>query len=171
MTFLLTPRRAALGAALLTTLLMAGCGSTGPGAAAPGSVPGQLSDATPAPSQAPGKTPRSSSAANPRDYRRDAARHIYDANGERIYPGKLPPVLYAVGTLQVHLDAQGKVTALHWMRAPQHAPEVIAEIERTVLAAAPYPAATQLGPVVWTDTWLWDRGGKFQLDTLTEGQQ
>jgi hypothetical protein len=24
--------------------------------------------------------------------------------------------------------------------------------------------------VVYTDTWLWHKSGKFQLDTLTEGQ-
>ena len=82
----------------------------------------------------------------------------------------MPPLLYAVGTLQVNLDADGKVLSMHWMRAPTHAPEVIAEIERTVLVAAPYPAASRLGKVTWTDTWLWDEGGHFQLDTLSEGQ-
>ncbi|MNL88470.1 hypothetical protein D3C87_2182010 [compost metagenome] len=59
---------------------------------------------------------------------------------------------------------------MHWMRAPKHAPEVIEEIERTVRDAAPFPAATRLGRVTWTDTWLWDKSGHFQLDTLTEGQ-
>jgi protein TonB len=24
--------------------------------------------------------------------------------------------------------------------------------------------------VTYTDTWLWDKSGRFQLDTLTEGQ-
>jgi hypothetical protein len=24
--------------------------------------------------------------------------------------------------------------------------------------------------VVYTDTWLWHKSGRFQLDTLTEGQ-
>jgi len=24
--------------------------------------------------------------------------------------------------------------------------------------------------VTYTDTWLWDKSGNFQLDTLTEGQ-
>ena len=28
----------------------------------------------------------------------------------------------------------------------------------------------RLGKVVYTDTWLWHKSGKFQLDTLTEGQ-
>ena len=56
------------------------------------------------------------------------------------------------------------------MRAPRHAPEVIAEIERTVRAAAPYPLPERLKKVTYTDTWLWDKSGSFQLDTLTEGQ-
>jgi hypothetical protein len=115
--------------------------------------------------------PRASNAATAREYRRDAARHVYEANRSRIYSGQLPPMLYAVGTLQVNLDAGGKVVSLHWLRAPKHAPEVIAEIERAVLQAAPFPAATRLGAVTWTDTWLWDKSGRFQLDTLTEGQQ
>lgn len=163
----LTPRRLALLASSLCALWIAGCGTTGPGA---GSVPGQLSGAT-ADRSASGPAPRASNAATARDYRRDAARHIYEINRSRIYGGQLPPLLYAVGTLQVNLDAGGKVVSLHWMRAPKHAPEVITEIERAVLQAAPFPAATRLGPVTWTDTWLWDKSGRFQLDTLTEGQQ
>ncbi len=159
------PRRLALAALMSFTLWLAGCGTTGPD----GAVRGQLSDATPS-NQTPNPVPRASNAATPRDYRRDAAGHVYARNKERIYKGKLPPLLYAIGTLEVNLDAQGRVRSLHWMRAPKHAPEVIAEIERTVLSAAPYPAATKLGQVTWTDTWLWDKSGHFQLDTLTEGQ-
>ncbi len=136
---------------------VAGCGSTSPTAPITRPVPGQLSNATPASGEAAGKVPRPSVAATARDYRRDAAHHIYEINGTRIYGGKLPPLLYAVGTLQVHLDANGRVRSMTWMRAPKHAPEVIAEIERTVLAASPFPAATRLGAVTWTDTWLWDQ--------------
>ena len=44
------------------------------------------------------------------------------------------------------------------------------DIERTVRQASPFPAPTRLGKVVYTDTWLWHKSGKFQLDTLTEGQ-
>lgn len=155
--------RLALACGVSLPLWLAGCGTTG------GSVPGQLSDAVPS---APASTrmPPPSPAANERAYRRDAASHIYALNGTRIYPGKLPPLLYAVGTLQVHLNATGQVESLHWMRAPTHAPEVITEIERTVLSDAPYPVASRLGKVTWTDTWLWDKSGRFQLDTLTEGQ-
>ena len=122
----------------------------------------------PAPAAAVG--PRASAAATPRDYRRDAATHLYGLNRHRIYPGRLPPMLYAVGVLQVEVDGIGQVRQLTWMRAPSHAPEVVAEIERTVRAAAPFPAPARMGRVTYTDTWLWDRSGRFQLDTLTEGQ-
>jgi len=114
--------------------------------------------------------PRVSSATNPRAYRQDAASHIYGANNTRIFKGRLPPMLYAVGVLQVDLDREGRVQKLNWLRAPKHAPEVIAEIERTVRAAAPFPAPARMGKVTWTDTWLWHKDGRFQLDTLTEGQ-
>jgi periplasmic protein TonB len=70
----------------------------------------------------------------------------------------------------VEVDGRGNVREMHWMRAPKHAPEVVAEIERTVRAAAPFPAPARMGKVVYTDTWLWHKSGRFQLDTLTEGQ-
>jgi hypothetical protein len=80
------------------------------------------------------------------------------------------PLLYAIGTLQVEVDGRGNVRRMNWLRAPTHAPEVIHEIERTVRAAAPFPVPAKMGTVVYTDTWLWDKSGRFQLDTLTEGQ-
>jgi len=111
-----------------------------------------------------------SQAPTARDYRIDAAHHLYSKNPGRIYHGKMPPLLYAIGVLQVEVDGKGQVTHISWMRAPRHAPEVMADIERTVLAAAPYPAPIRMGRVTYTDTWLWHKSGTFQLDTLTEGQ-
>lgn len=113
---------------------------------------------------------RPSAASDPRAYRQDAATHLYGLNASRIYQGRLPPLLYAIGVLQVDIDARGRVLRTSWMRAPHQAPEVMAEIERTVRAAAPFPAPARMGKVTYTDTWLWDKSGKFQLDTLTEGQ-
>lgn len=114
---------------------------------------------------------RSSSADSALAYREDGATHLYGLNTQRIYKGKLPPQLYAVGVLNVEIDRLGRVVRLDWLRAPRHAPEVIAEIERTVRRASPFPAPTRLGKVVYTETWLWDKSGQFQLDTLTEGQE
>jgi hypothetical protein len=109
-------------------------------------------------------------ASTPREYRKDAAGHLYAKNANRIYTGKLPPLLYAVAVLDVDIDGRGMVTAIHWTRAPSHVPEVMLEIERTVRQAEPYPVPVKLGRVTYTDTWLWHKSGNFQLDTLTEGQ-
>ena len=112
-----------------------------------------------------------SKARSDREFRKDAARHIYEQNAHRIYSGRLPALLKAVGVMDVVVDRRGNVLRLEWRRAPKHAPDVIKEIERTVMAAAPYPAPIHLGQATYTDTWLWDKSGRFQLDTLTEGQR
>jgi hypothetical protein len=118
----------------------------------------------------PSGSARNSAAPTPRLYRESGATHIYGLNANRIYKGRMPPLLYAVGVINVEINQVGIVTKLDWMRAPRHAPEVIAEIERTIKAASPFPAPVRMGKVVYTDTWLWHKSGKFQLDTLTEGQ-
>ncbi|MCY7317983.1 MAG: hypothetical protein LH617_04525 [Ramlibacter sp.] len=172
---------AATGAA---TAMLSGCGSppapppaespmagpTAPVAVAAAPNPSNVPDAVVQSGATEITGTRVSGAATARAYRADAASHVYGLNQDRIYKGRLPPLLYAIGTLQVDLDGQGRVRSLHWMRRPSHAPEVVAEIERTVRAAAPYPAPARMGKVVWTDTWLWHKSGRFQLDTLTEGQ-
>ena len=160
-------RTLATAAAASIAALVAGCTT------APTPVPPAPTSAlSPAAQVSPAPLPQGtrSNAATPREYRRDAASHLYGLNANRIYKGRLPPMLYAVGVLQVEVDRQGRVLSTHWMRAPRHAPEVMAEIERTVRQAAPYPAPERLGKVTYTDTWLWHKSGHFQLDTLTEGQ-
>jgi hypothetical protein len=111
-----------------------------------------------------------SSAVTPKEYRLDAANHLYSKNNDRVYKGKMPPLLYAVGVLEVDVDSVGNVTDVRWVRAPKQAPEVMAEIEKWVRSAAPYPAPAKMGRVTYTDTWLWHKSGRFQLDTLSEGQ-
>jgi hypothetical protein len=139
-------------------------------------TPKPLTQATPPPvaavkpSEAAKATLPISQARSAHDYRVDAAKHLYKLNGERIFKGRLPPMLYAIGVLDVEVDKQGQVTRTHWTRAPSHAPEIIKEIERTVRRAAPYPVPAHLGKGVYSDVWLWHKSGKFQLDTLTEGQ-
>lgn len=132
--------------------------------------PGTPEATTIGPVAGPSGSARSSGATSPLAYRADGATHLYGLNADRIYKGKLPPLLYAIGVLDVHIDRVGIVTHIDWTRAPRHAPEVMAEIARTVQKASPFPAPTRLGKVVYTDTWLWHESGKFQLDTLTEGQ-
>jgi hypothetical protein len=158
--------------AAMLLALIAGCATpppppkpVPPPAPLPTPVPPPVVQAPEAP--APAKT---SYAVSPKDYRRDAAAHLYEKNVGRIYAGKMPPLLYAVGVLQVDVDGRGNVTDIRWMRAPSQAPEVMADIERSVRNASPFPAPVKMGRVTYTDTWLWHKSGRFQLDTLTEGQ-
>jgi hypothetical protein len=155
---------------LCIATLMAGCAAPPPPPPAP--VPAPVKPvAPPQPAIVEPEFKGPVSAANtPREYRRDAAAHIYSQNGDRVFKGKMPPLLYAVGVLQVEVDRKGNVVDVRWMRSPSQAPEVMAEIVRTVKAASPFPAPAKLGGTVYTDTWLWHKSGRFQLDTLTEGQ-
>lgn len=163
-------RATAIGVATL----IAGCATAPPPAPvvyAPPPPPAPPRPAAPPPVESALPPPEQASAAqSARDYRRDAAGHLYRKNQPRIYTGKMPPLLYAVGVLDVDVDARGQVLTTNWVRAPRHAPEVMAEIERLVRQAAPFPAPVRLGRVTYTDTWLWHKSGRFQLDTLTEGQ-
>lgn len=152
------------------TVWLAGCATPPPPPPAAPPAPAPAPAPVPAPA-APAATGKVSEATSARAYRRDGAQHLYSLNQHRIYPGPMPPLLQAVGVMQVELDARGHIRRLEWMRAPKHVPAVMAEIERTVRAAAPFPAPRRLGSVVYTDTWLWDKSGRFQLDTLTEGQR
>ncbi len=166
------PRRPRLIAALLSAVaaVISACTSS-PIGREPAPPSGPPTGPVTGPVPAAQGSARASAAATERAYRQDGASHLYGLNAARIYKGKMPPLLYAIGTLQVRLDAAGRVTGLSWMRAPSHAPEVVAEIERLVRQASPFPAPARIGRMTYTDTWLWDKSGKFQLDTLTEGQR
>jgi hypothetical protein len=121
-------------------------------------------------STAAAPSPAKSAARNAKDYRKDAASHLYARHSQSIYKGRLPPMLEAVGVLNVDIDRHGSVKSVQWMRAPRHVPQVMQQIERMVKAAAPYPVPQHMSQVTYTDVWLWHKSGKFQLDTLTEGQ-
>jgi len=159
-------------AVCLIALWLAGCSTPPPPLPAPPVPPAPVK--APSPVAKPVEPPKlqlpSSNARTPHEYRVDAAKHLYKLNGERIFKGRLPPMLYAVGVLDVEVDKQGQVTRTYWVRAPGHAPEVMKEIEKTVRQAAPYPVPAHMNKVVYSDVWLWHKSGRFQLDTLTEGQ-
>jgi periplasmic protein TonB len=166
-------RSSHLAVLLVATVLISACTTPMPPPAPtppPAAPVAQPSSPVIGPIPAAQGSARSSAATTPRAYRSDGATHLYGLNTDRIYKGRMPPLLYAIGVLNVEIDQVGRVTKLDWMRAPNHAPEVVAEIERTVRSAAPFPAPARMGKVVYTDTWLWHKSGKFQLDTLTEGQ-
>jgi uncharacterized protein YuzE len=155
--------------AITLLCLFSGC-STPPVAVLPPPIQAPAPVVIKAPEPAEPEPAATSLARNSKDYRKDAAGHLYGRHAQRIYKGRMPPMLEAVGVLNVDIDHKGGVKAIHWMRAPKHVPHVMAEIEDMVKASAPYPVPKNLRQVTYTDVWLWHTSGKFQLDTLTEGQ-
>ena len=114
--------------------------------------------------------PLKSMARDAKEYRKDAARHLYNKYPDKVFAGKLPPMLKAVGVIDVVVGPNGQVLELIWARLPRHVPEVMRDIEAMIRQAGPFPAPVNLRRVTYTETWLWHKSGQFQLDTLTEGQ-
>ena len=114
-------------------------------------------------------SPQPSAAESDRDYRADAARHLYATYPMRIYKGRLPPLLHGVAVVETVVDADGAVLDVR-MRRPPAAPEVGPWLVQMVRKAGPFPPPARLGRAVYTDVWLVHKSGQFQLDTLTEGQ-
>ena len=109
-------------------------------------------------------------AATPKAYRVDGAKHLYALYSDRIFKGKLPPLMHAVVVTEVELDSAGNVRGIEMVRVPKHAPEVVVAVREMIRAASPLPAPQRMGGTRYTDIWLVDKSGRFQLDTLTEGQ-
>jgi periplasmic protein TonB len=112
-----------------------------------------------------------SSAETAAAYKKDAAKHVYKAYADKIYKGKLPPLIHAVVVLEVSVDGQGNVQDIHTIRVPTHAPDVTVAVKDMIQRASPMPAPSRMGGVKFTEVWLVDKSGRFQLDTLTEGQR
>jgi protein TonB len=115
--------------------------------------------------------PDASTAADAKAYRKDGARHIYAAYRDQIYKGKLPPLIHAIVVAEVDLDDAGNVRDVNMIRTPSHAPDVTERVRQMIRAASPLPAPRRMGGTKYLDIWLVDKSGRFQLDTLTEGQR
>lgn len=111
-----------------------------------------------------------STAADAKSYKMDAARYVYAAYPDKIYKGPLPPLLHAIVVLEVELDPSGHVKDVQMIRVPSHAPDVVTTVNNMIRQLSPMPAPLHLDGVKFTEIWLVDKSGRFQLDTLTEGQ-
>lgn len=116
--------------------------------------------------------PKESATAGEREYRVDAARHVYACYPMRVYRGTLPPLLYGVMMVETEIGAAGEVVNVSVVRKPaadEVAPWVIAMIKRA--APFPMPAKHPGGTVKYTETYFVDKSGLFQAFSVTEGQR
>jgi hypothetical protein len=130
-----------------------------------------LCSALPAVATVAAAAPKVSLAADAKSYRKDGARHIYAAYKDQIYKGKLPPLIHAIVVVEVEVDAAGNVRDINMIRTPSHAPDVTDWVRGMLRSVSPLPAPKRMGGTKYLDIWLVDKSGRFQLDTLTEGQR
>lgn len=104
------------------------------------------------------------------EYRSDGARHLYAAYGKQILKGKMPPLLYGIAIIETEIAANGDVRHVRVVRQPAAA-EVGPWAVEMIKKASPFPAPERMGTVKYTEIWLVDKSGRFQLDTLSEGQR
>jgi hypothetical protein len=114
--------------------------------------------------------PAASPAQSQDDYRKDAARHLYGTYAAHVLKGMVPAYVYAVMVTETEVDAQGNVLGVRVVRAPSEADEVVPWVVAMIRRASPLPAPLHLRGAFYVDIWLVDENGRFQLDTLTEGQ-
>ena len=123
-----------------------------------------------APAAQMAKAPPASAAASAQAYKKDGAKHLYAAYAKHIHKGKLPPLLYGVAIIETTIGPQGEVQDVRVVRQPAAA-EVTPWAVDMIKSAGPFPAPAKLGTVTYSDIWLVHKSGRFQLDTLTEGQR
>jgi protein TonB len=114
---------------------------------------------------------RPSQAETELEYRLDAARRIYESFPMHIHRGKLPPLMHAVAVTETDVDADGHVMAVRLTREPAAAKEVGPWVLALIRRVGLFPPLARMQQATYTDIWLVDKSGRFQLDTLTEGQR
>jgi len=166
---------------LIVSLVLAACGS-------PASAPPKASGPTPAPIVTPPiqtvdvapTAPVSPSSSKLRlaardpaleDWKRVAAEKVYRA---QLFDGRPEHLLRALIVVEATVDREGKVTRSKILRSPG-----IASLDDVALtslkAASPLPAPpaklVARGPLVFSETWLFRKDGRFQLRTLALAQE
>ena len=169
---------------LIVTLALAGCGSpatapptsSGPTPAPIVTPPVQAVDIAPAVPASPSSSKLRLAPRDPAldDWKRVAAEKVYAVNRAQLFDGRPEHLLRAVIVVEATVDREGKVTRSKILRSPG-----IASLDDVALtslkAASPLPAPpaklVARGPLVFSETWLFRKDGRFQLRTLALPQE
>jgi len=158
---------------------LTGCSVPAP---TPGTAPAVAtprSAAPPAAEAPPLATPGNPLRLAPRDpaleaWKRSAALRIHQANQKMLFEGRPHHLLQAVIVVEARVDRHGNVVASRIMRSPN-----IKKFNDMALAslkaASPLPAPPQAlvarGNLVFSETWLVNNEGRFQVRTLALPQE
>lgn len=170
--------------ALIVMLALAGCGapatappaSSGPTPAPIVTPPIQTVDVAPAAPASPSSSKLRLAPRDPAldDWKRVAAERVYAVNRSQLFDGRPEHLLRAVIVVEATVDRDGKVTRSKILRSPGIAS--LNDVALTSLkAASPLPAPpaklVARGPLVFSETWLFRKDGRFQLRTLALPQE
>ena len=170
----------------IAMLFLAACGAPAP---APAPAPATASGTPPAPivrvpvetvdarpSAAPAPSAVRLAALDPtlENWKRTAAEKVYAVNRAHLFDGRPEHLLRAVIVVEVTVDREGRVTRSKILRSPG-----ITTLDSAALgslkAASPLPAPPSKlvarGPLVFSETWLFRKDGRFQLRSLALPQE
>ena len=155
---------------LVIMLGLAGCAPRRPAPepAPPASAPPPTPAAT-----APGPVVAMSTASSIDAYKNEVALRIH-ATSPDISTGRPQDLLRAVIVLNVIMDRNGQPTRITIQRTPGDA-EAEQRAIRSVQRAAPFPRPSNAilrgrSGIEFSETWLFNDDGRFQLRTLAQGQ-
>jgi len=153
---------------MLAVAALAACASRNP----------RHTDARPAetPPQAPvgeALAPPGAAAFGIDDYKRQLARHIARLNPHHVFAGRPQALLRSVVVLRYTLDAQGRLLRSEVLRS-NHDRETVTIALATLRSSAPFPrpapALLRHGRLDISETWLFNKDGRFQLRSIAEAQ-
>ncbi len=125
----------------------------------------------PAPSTPPA-APAASSARNLDDYKREIALRIQQRNAPWVHDERPQALLRAVIVARVKVDASGGAQ-VEILRSPDA--ELTQRVIQSVRNATPFPAppralAGQVASTGYTESWLFNTDGRFQIRTVARPQ-
>jgi protein TonB len=114
-----------------------------------------------------------STANNLGSYKIEVAKRVYEANAERVFTGKPPPLLRSIVVLSVVVDERGEIIGTRIFRDNgdlETRAAALASLKRAMPLPRPTRAVLRRGQVEYLESWLFRRDGKFQMRTLAEIQ-
>lgn len=127
----------------------------------------------PAPTPSMPAPPRPSTTSSLDEYKREIATHIHARNPHWVHEEQPEALLRAVVVARVKVDGSGRARA-EIVRSRDAA--MSERVLQSVGAASPFPApprrlAGSLATTGYTETWLFNRDGRFQVRTIARPQR
>lgn len=106
-------------------------------------------------------------------YKLALAKRIFETSEGRTVNGDLQPLLRAVVVLQFNVDSSGKVRNVRTLRTPEKEADNIARASLDRAGTMPVPPEEWLqnGVLEVTETWLFNKDGRFHLRTFGPRQR